>query len=206
MHLLITAGGTREYIDPVRFLSNASSGRMGLALTRAALRAGHTVTLILAPTPLRPPTQAHVVPVIGAGQMFDAVKAHFNRCDALIMAAAVADYTPTRPRRTKLKKDAAGWMLALKRTADILAWAGRHKQGRVVVGFALEDRDVLARADQKRLAKRVDLIVANTPEAIGASRSRIWVRTAGDDWTPLTGTKDRLARAILRRVERLVEA
>ncbi len=206
MHLLITASGTREYIDPVRFISNASSGRMGLALTRAALRAGHTVTLILAPTPLRPPKQAHVVPVVAAAQMFDAVKAHFDRCDALIMAAAVADYTPARPRKTKLKKDAAGPMLALKRTADILAWAGRHKQGRVVVGFALEDRDVLVQADKKRLAKRVDLIVANTPEAIGASRSSIWVRTAGDDWTHLTGTKDRLARAILRRVERLVEA
>lgn len=205
MHLLITAGGTREHIDPVRFISNASSGRMGLALARAALRDGHTVTLILAPTPLRPPKQAHVVPVVTAAQMFDAVKTHFDRCDALIMAAAVADYTPTRPRKTKLKKDAAGRMLALKRTADILAWAGRHKQGRVVVGFALEDRDVLAQADQKRLAKRADLIVANTPEAIGASRSSIWVRTAGDDWTPLTGTKDRLARAILRRVERLVE-
>jgi len=205
MHLLITAGGTREYIDPVRFISNASSGRMGLALARAALRGGHTVTLILAPTPLRPPTQVHVVPVIGAAQMFDAVKAHFDRCDALIMAAAVADYTPARPRKTKLKKDTAVRMLALKRTADILAWAGRHKQDRIVVGFALEDRDVLAQADQKRLAKRVDLIVANTPEAIGASRSAIWVRTAGEDWTHLTGTKDRLARAILRRVEWLVE-
>jgi len=104
MRILITAGGTREYIDPVRFISNASSGRMGYALARAALKAGHTVTLVAAPTSQKPPSEAKLVNVETAAQMFDAVKKHFSRCDCLIMAAAVADYTPARPAKTKIKK------------------------------------------------------------------------------------------------------
>ena len=107
MHFLITAGGTREYIDPVRFISNASSGRMGYALARAALKAGHKVTLITAPTALKPPAGARVVRVQTAAEMFRAVKEHFPACDCLIMAAAVSDYTPARPSKTKLKKQAA---------------------------------------------------------------------------------------------------
>ncbi|GAI09660.1 unnamed protein product, partial [marine sediment metagenome] len=104
MHILITAGGTREYLDPVRFISNASSGRMGYALARAALRAGHKVTLVTAPTAQRPPSQAKVIEVETAAQMFKAVKKHFEKCDCLIMAAAVADYTPASPAKTKIKK------------------------------------------------------------------------------------------------------
>jgi len=205
MHLLITAGGTREYIDPVRFISNASSGRMGIALARAGLRAGHEVTLILAPAVLRPPRAATVVPVVSAAEMFAAVKSHFEGCDALVMAAAVSDYTPIRPGRTKRKKQPGPWTLTLKPTPDILAWAGRHKRGRVVVGFALEDRDVLSRAEAKRRAKHADLIVANTPQAIGATESEAWIRSGEPDsrWLPVRGSKDRLARAILRQVERL---
>src|SRR4030067_1049023 len=106
MHFLITAGGTREYIDPVRFISNASSGKMGYALARAALKAGHKVTLVTAPTALREPSGAVVVTVETAGDMFEAVKEYFARCDCLIMAAAVADYTPARPAKVKIKKTA----------------------------------------------------------------------------------------------------
>ncbi len=90
MHILITAGGTREYIDPVRFISNASTGRMGYSLVRAAIRAGHTVTLITAPTALKAPDTAKVVRVETSAEMFRAVKAHFDKCDCLIMAAAVS--------------------------------------------------------------------------------------------------------------------
>ena len=103
MRILITAGGTREYIDPVRFISNASSGRMGYALARAALNAGHDVTLITALTALKPPFGPTWSPCTAA-EMFQAVKEHFPRCDCLIMAAAVSDYTPARPAKTKLKK------------------------------------------------------------------------------------------------------
>ena len=104
MRILITAGGTREYIDPVRFISNASSGKMGYALARAALKAGHKVTLIAAPTSQRPPSEAKLVNVETTAQMFNTVKKHLKSCDCLIMAAAVADYTPANPSYTKIKK------------------------------------------------------------------------------------------------------
>ena len=124
MRILITAGGTCEYIDPVRFISNASSGKMGYALARAALKAGHKVTLITTPTDQKPPSAAKLVNVETAAQMFEAVKKHFSRCDCLIMAAAVADYTPVSPARTKKKKTGKSMTIKLKPTTDILKWAG----------------------------------------------------------------------------------
>ena len=104
MRILITAGGTREYIDPVRFITNASSGRMGYALVRAGLRASHKVTLITTPTNETHPGGAKIVEVETAAQMFEALKKNFDKCDCLIMAAAVADYTPVRTKKTKIKK------------------------------------------------------------------------------------------------------
>ena len=177
MRFLITAGGTREYIDPVRFISNASSGKMGYALARAALKAGHEVTLITAPTALKPPAGAEIVRVESAAEMFAAVKEHFARCDCLIMAAAVADYTPAHPSKTKLKKQAAKLTLELKPTPDILKWAGRQKKpGQMLVGFALEDRDLRANAERKMREKNLDMIVANTPGAIGADTSTLHIK------------------------------
>lgn len=207
MRFLITAGGTREYIDPVRFISNASSGKMGYALARAALKGGHDVTLVTAATGLRPPSGAAVVAVESAAQMFAAVKAHFGACDCLIMAAAVADYTPARPSKTKMKKEDGGPRptLQLKPTADILRWAGRHKgEGQIVVGFALEDKDLRVRAETKLREKRLDMIVANGPEAIAAERSDVRLKVAGGEWVTLAGTtKGTIARRIVRLVERL---
>ncbi|MHC4518767.1 MAG: phosphopantothenoylcysteine decarboxylase domain-containing protein [Planctomycetota bacterium] len=207
MRFLITAGGTREYIDPVRFISNASSGKMGYALARAALKGGHDVTLVTAATGLRPPSGAAVVVVESAAQMFAAVKAHFGACDCLIMAAAVADYTPARPSKTKMKKEDGGPRptLQLKPTADILRWAGRHKgEGQIVVGFALEDKDLRVRAETKLREKRLDMIVANGPEAIAAERSDVRLKVAGGEWVTLAGTtKGTIARRIVRLVERL---
>ena len=207
MRFLITAGGTREYIDPVRFISNASSGKMGYALARAALKAGHAVTLITAATGLRAPAGAEVVAVESAAEMFAAVKAHFGACDCLIMAAAVADYTPTRRSRTKIKKGEGGPRptLQLKPTVDILRWAGRHKsEGQIVVGFALEDRDLRARAGKKLREKHLDMIVANAPEAIGAERSDVHLKVAGGEWITIVGTtKATIARRIVRLAEEL---
>lgn len=192
MRFLITAGGTREYIDPVRFISNASSGRMGYALARAALNAGHEVTLVTAPTALRPPAGARVVPVQTAAEMFEAVKHYFPACDCLIMAAAVSDYTPAHPSKTKLKKQSARLIVELKPTPDILKWAGKHgrvgsahHQPKIIVGFALEDRDLRPNAERKMREKRLDMIVANTPSAIGAEASTLHIKIAGSDWTEI---------------------
>jgi len=211
MRILVTAGGTREYIDPVRFISNASSGRMGYALARAALRAGHKVTLITAPTALKPPAGATVVRVQTAAEMFEAVKKQFPRCDCLIMVAAVSDYTPVKPSGTKLKKQAAKMTLELKPTPDILKWAGSqrrvgsaHHHPKIIVGFALEDRDLRANAERKMREKRLDMIIANTPGAIGAEASTLHIKSAGSGWIEIGhARKARSAHRIIRLVETL---
>jgi len=205
MRVVITAGGTREYIDPVRFISNASTGKMGYALARAALQAGHEVTLITAPTALRPPAGATLVRVESAAQMFAAVQEHLPRCDCLIMAAAVADYTPAHPAPSKLKKQAARLTLELKPTVDILKWAGRHKKrGQILVGFALEDRDLRANAERKLREKNLDLIVANAPGAIGADTSTLHIKTADRGWVEVSAARKTTSAArIMRMVETL---
>jgi len=186
MRILITAGGTREYIDPVRFISNASSGKMGYALARAALKAGHKVTLIAAPTDQKPPAEAKPVNVETAAQMLDAVKKHFSRCDCLIMAAAVADYTPTRPAKIKIRKTGELLTVKLKPTTDILKWAGKNKKkDQLVVGFALEDNSVRDRAEKKLNEKNLDMIVANTCAAIGADKSTVQIKMPGREWLKL---------------------
>jgi phosphopantothenoylcysteine decarboxylase/phosphopantothenate--cysteine ligase len=205
MRILITAGGTREYIDPVRFISNASSGRMGYALARAALKAGHTVTLITTPTSLRIPNDAIVVRVETTVQMFEAVKKHFRRCDCLIMAAAVADYTPARPAKTKIKKTDKTISLKLKPTPDILKWAGKHKKkDRIVVGFALEDKTLRIRAEKKMKDKNLDMIIANSPRAIGAGHSSVQIKTSDLPWIKIqNATKSIIAKKIICLVEEL---
>ncbi|MDI6448489.1 phosphopantothenoylcysteine decarboxylase [Anaerobaca lacustris] len=206
MRFLITAGGTREYIDPVRFISNASSGRMGYALAAAALKAGHEVTLISAPTALKPPAGAKLVAVESAAEMFAAVKEHFAPCDCLIMAAAVADFTPARPSKTKIKKDGGPRpTLRLKPTPDILRWAGRHKSAsQVVVGFALEDRHLRDNAARKMRDKRLDMIVANTPAAINAPASILHIKPVDSDWIEISKShKTASSRRIIREIERL---
>jgi len=204
MHFLITAGGTREYIDPVRFISNASSGRMGYALVRAALKAGHKVTLITAPTALREPAGAKIVEAETAAEMFEAVKKHFARCDCLIMAAAVADYTPARAAKTKMKKTAGPLTLKLKPTTDILKWAGTHKKARqIVVGFALEDKALRTRAEKKMREKNLDMIIANTPAAIAAEESSVQLKVGEGPWTEIeNASKSAIAHRIVSMVER----
>ncbi|MHC4782726.1 MAG: phosphopantothenoylcysteine decarboxylase domain-containing protein [Planctomycetota bacterium] len=203
LNILITAGGTREFIDPVRFIANASTGRMGYALARAAIKAGHTVTLITAPTTLRPPKEAAVVNVVTSDEMFKAVKGQFEKCDCLIMAAAVSDYKPAASSTTKIKKEQALLTLDLKPTRDILKWAGRNKtKGQTVVGFALEDTDILTNAEKKLKSKRLDMIVANAPAAIGAERSTLHIKTKTTDWQTLPNqTKTTSAKKLLTAIE-----
>jgi len=179
---VITAGGTREYIDPVRFISNASSGKMGFALAKAAKEAGHKVTLISAVKDLKFKT----INVETAEQMFYAVKKYFNKCDCLIMAAAVSDYTPVKKFKTKIKKSDKNLIIKLKPTIDILKWAGKNKKkNQVVVGFALEDKNLRRNAEKKLKDKNLDMIIANTPLAIGAKKSAVHIKQKNQPWLSL---------------------
>ena len=159
--LVITAGGTREPLDPVRYLGNRSSGTMGFALTQAALDRGAEVTLVAGPTSLTPPWGARFVPVETAAEMEAAVRSAVEDADALVMAAAVADFRPERPSARKLKKSPGTAVpeISLARTPDILA--GVSRPGLVKVGFAAETEDLVANAASKLAAKGLQLVVAN---------------------------------------------
>lgn len=206
MRILITAGGTREYIDPVRFISNASSGKMGYALARAALKAGHKVTLITAPTAQRDPAGAKVIRVETAGEMFEAVRKYFTRCDCLVMAAAVADYTPVRKAGAKIKKSDEKLLLKLKPTADILGWAAKHRRKQqLLVGFALESENLQVNAERKLAAKNLDMIVANSPSAIGADRSVANMKVPGRPWIEFApARKDVTAQRVIRQIQKIL--
>ena len=159
--VLVTAGPTIEDIDPVRFLSNRSSGRMGFALAEAARDRGARVVLVAGPTPVDPPPGVELVRVRSAEEMARAVADRAGAATILAMAAAVSDYRAASPSRTKVKKAAREATLALVPTPDILATLGAAKGARFVIGFAAETDHVLENARQKRLAKHVDLLVAN---------------------------------------------
>lgn len=205
MHFLITAGGTREYIDPVRFITNASSGRMGYALAEAAKQRGHKVTLISA-SDLQPPVGVEFVGVESAAEMFAAIKKFFDKCDCLIMAAAVTDYTPAKPARTKIKKANKILTLKLRPTVDILDWAGNHKKkNQIVVGFALEDKNLRRNAEKKLKNKNLDMIIANTPDAISSDKSTVQIKTPDHKWLKLPqASKTTIARRIISLSEKLI--
>jgi phosphopantothenoylcysteine decarboxylase/phosphopantothenate--cysteine ligase len=198
MHFLITAGGTREYIDPVRFISNASSGKMGYALAVAAVKAGHKVTLVSA-SDLQPPVGVDFIGVDSAAEMFAAVKRLFAKCDCLIMAAAVADYTPVKKSKTKIKKSRRNLTIKLKPTTDILKWAGNHKRkGQIVIGFALEDKIVRTGAEKKLKEKNLDMIIANTPTEIGSDMASVQIKMPYRKWLKLPhAAKTRIAGEII---------
>jgi phosphopantothenoylcysteine decarboxylase/phosphopantothenate--cysteine ligase len=199
LHFLITAGGTREYIDPVRFISNASSGKMGLTLAQAAINAGHKVTLI---TSIKD-SKLKSVYVETAGQMFESVKKHFKKCDCLIMAAAVADYTPIKKAKLKIKKSDKNLIIRLKPTVDILKWAGKNKKkNQIVAGFALEDKNLRKNAEKKLKDKNLDMIIANTPSAIGAKESTVYIKRKNKKWLTLQKMdKSTIAKKIISQIE-----
>ncbi|NQT28939.1 MAG: bifunctional phosphopantothenoylcysteine decarboxylase/phosphopantothenate--cysteine ligase CoaBC [Candidatus Saganbacteria bacterium] len=168
-HILVTAGGTREAIDPVRYISNRSSGRMGYSLATAARERGASVTLISGPTNLSAPLDIKPIIVESAGGMLEAVMDYYNNANAVIMAAAVADYTTRKVQSTnqsKIKKSNKNLELVLRPTQDILATLSKQKgrKGRVLVGFALETHDLIENAKKKLKAKDLDLVVANDPK------------------------------------------
>jgi phosphopantothenoylcysteine decarboxylase/phosphopantothenate--cysteine ligase len=167
-HVLITAGPTQEAIDPVRFLTNRSSGKMGYALAEAAANRGAAVTLISGPVSLAPPDRVHTISVRSAGEMFNAVRDNLEASTMIVMAAAVADYRPKDVRRQKMKKNGQVMTLDLERTDDILSSVTRDKGSRIVVGFAAETESVIPNAVKKLSEKRADLIVANDVSASDA--------------------------------------
>lgn len=161
MKILVTAGPTREALDPVRFLSNRSTGKMGYAIATAAAKRGHDVVLISGPVALENPAGVEVVRVISAADMLDAVLAHFSECDALVMSAAVADWRPKAVAAEKLKKSDMSAVLELERTADILQVVSELRDKQTMVGFAAETESLLEEANRKRISKGLDLVVAN---------------------------------------------
>jgi phosphopantothenoylcysteine decarboxylase/phosphopantothenate--cysteine ligase len=164
---LITAGPTREYLDPVRFLSNPSSGKMGFALAAAALERGWSVDLVAGPVALKEPDGAILYPVESAGEMFNQVDALFDVCDVFIMTAAVSDFRPRQKLLHKAKKESASLVIELERTRDILATMAARKNQQLIVGFAAETENVETYARNKLIAKKLDWIVANDVSVMG---------------------------------------
>ena len=162
MKILITAGPTREKIDPVRYISNNSSGKMGYAIAQAACESGHEVTLISGPVSITPPPGVKVIKVVSAADMANAVHSNTFDADVIIMAAAVADYRPARPLDSKMKKLPGNLFLELERTEDILGTVGNNKKsGQLLVGFAAETDDLIKNAQGKLERKNLDFICAN---------------------------------------------
>lgn len=169
LRVLVTAGPTQEALDPVRYLTNHSSGKMGYAIAKAAARRGAKVTLVTGPTALENPRFVEVVDIVSAADMFREVTARAPEQDIIIKAAAVADYTPAQVAGDKLKKSDADMSIPLTRTQDILAWLGEHRQpGQFLCGFSMETRDMLENSRKKLQKKHVDMIAANNVKEQGA--------------------------------------
>lgn len=204
VRVLVTAGGTREAIDPVRFIGNRSSGKQGHAVARAAAARGAAVTLVTT-TPADVPDRVETVTVATAQEMHDAVTTRFDATDVVVMAAAVADFRPKATAADKLKKADGPPEIVLEPTPDILAALGRAKRGQVLVGFAAETSDVAAHAAEKLARKGADLLVANDvsqPDAgfeVDTNRAILLESTGAITETPLL-SKAALADLILDRV------
>jgi phosphopantothenoylcysteine decarboxylase/phosphopantothenate--cysteine ligase len=161
VRFVVTAGPTREPIDPVRYLSNRSSGKMGYAIAEAAIEAGHEVVLISGPVSFDPPAGAQLISVSTSDDMHAAVDRHLDDCDVVVMCAAVADYKPVKVFAQKIKKQNALLQLELVPTRDILASLGKQDRPYLLVGFAAETNDVEENAQKKLREKNCDMIVAN---------------------------------------------
>lgn len=167
--VLVTAGATQEAIDPVRYITNHSTGKMGYAIARIAMHRGADVTLISGPSCIAPPVCVRVVNVVSAADMFEAVKEQAPEADIIIKAAAVADYTPAEYHSEKIKKSTDGTALELERTQDILSYLGKNRrEGQVICGFSMETENLVENSKRKLYEKNIDLIVANNLKVEGA--------------------------------------
>ena len=169
LHVTVTAGPTREALDPVRYLTNHSTGKMGYAIAREAMLRGADVTLISGPTALAPVPGVRMVPIVSAQDMFEAVKEALPRTDILIKSAAVADYRPAEVSPDKIKKREGEMAIPLERTPEILTWVSQHRHpGLFVCGFSMETKDLLDSSRKKLEKKHLDMIVANNLKVAGA--------------------------------------
>ncbi len=204
--VLITAGPTREKIDPVRYLTNRSSGRMGYALAEAALRRGARVTLVSGPVALKPPASAEVTQVESAEEMREAVLRLLPQATIIIKTAAVADYRPKHPAEQKIKRTGP-MSLDLEPTTDILAELARHKQSQLIIGFAAETQNVLENARKKLASKLLDAIVVNdvSREGVGfdSDRNAVTILTHDEVVEVPETTKWEVAQRVLDQVVRL---
>lgn len=203
--VLVTAGPTREPIDPVRYVSNASSGKMGYAIARAAKRRGAEVVLVSGPSSVARPPGIAFVPVTTADEMHEACVSYFPQSTLVIMAAAVADYRPRKSYPTKVKKEAASLSVDMERTEDVLKYMGRKKKGgQFLVGFALETESLEENARKKLKDKNLDLVVANLPAGLDSETNQVTIINRDGDMEVLPAMKkDEVADRILDNVARL---
>lgn len=200
--VLISAGPTQEALDPVRYLTNHSTGKMGYALARMAMLRGAEVTLVSGPVSIAPPPFVRLVPIVSAQDMFEAITTHAPQSDFIFMAAAVADYTPAQYADDKIKKHDGDMQIPLKRTRDILGYLGEHRaEGQIICGFSMETRDMLENSRAKLQKKRVDMICANNLKVPGAGfgvdTNVITMITEGDITELPLLSKEETANAIL---------
>ena len=203
MNILITAGPTREKIDPVRFISNYSSGKMGYSIAQAALEAGHSVTLISGPVTLNAPAEATLIKVTSAAEMAQAVHESAPRADVIIMTAAVADYRPANPFESKMKKLPGKLVLELERTEDILGTLGKNKSpSQRLIGFAAETDDLEKNALGKLERKNLDWIAANlVADGFGTQTNKITLYSRDGRKVAIpAGEKLEVAREMLKVV------
>lgn len=207
VNVLVTAGPTQEALDPVRFLTNHSTGRMGYAIARAAAARGAQVTLVSGPVDLPPPAYVETVHVVSALEMFEAVKSRAAGQDILIKTAAVADYRPAEASPEKMKKGAGPLSLPLERTDDILGWLGQNRQpGQFLCGFSMETENLVENSRQKLTKKGIDMVCANSLRQAGAgfggeTNVLTLITQAGEEPLPLMSKEDaahRVLDAILR--------
>lgn len=203
MNFLVTAGPTREYVDPVRFISNPSSGRMGIEVARAARRNGHKVILVTGPCSIEAPRKITLVKVTTALEMLKAVKRFLDEVDVLVMAAAVTDWRPKRISRKKIKKNKI-LNLELVKNPDILTEVGRiKKSGRRIflAGFSLDTGKIVKNAKEKLRNKNLDLIVANSPRSFGSSKIDAYIISPDNISRIKLISKKKLAEELIRRIQ-----
>ena len=206
--VLVTAGPTQEAIDPVRYLTNHSTGKMGYAIARMAMLRGADVTLVSGPTAIAPPPFVTVVPVVSAQDMFEAVAVHAPKSDFIFKAAAVADYTPANYSDNKVKKSEGDMSIPLKRTRDILKYLGENRvPGQVICGFSMETQNMVENSREKLAKKNVDMICANNLKQSGAGfgvdTNVITIITRNETTELPLQSKESAANAILDAAVRL---
>lgn len=209
VRILITAGPTREFIDPVRFISNPSTGLMGYKIGEEALKRGADVVIVSGPTHLEPPSGAKVIKVESADEMLSAVLEEFPSSDVVIGCAAVSDFAPIRKEEEKIKKERAKTVLELRRTPDILWELGRRKGNKILVGFSAETENVIENALSKLKEKNLDIIVANSVKGkefgFGAQNLFASILIRGEEPSPpVLISKEEVAKMLLNAVERLL--